>query len=88
VLRAHCSACLLPRWQLSQYSGDRHIPSCPPAYTLLLQNAQGLVAQLSGLRNQLVLAMDAMPDDVSKIREQLTQQPENKSNDSFHAPKR
>lgn len=54
--------------------------SLPAGMYVLLQNAQGLVAQLSGLPQiSLFLVMDAMPDDIAEIRKQLTQQPEIKS---------
>lgn len=48
--------------------------SLPAGMYVLLQNAQGLVAQLSGTPQiSLYLSMDVMPDDVSKIRKQLIQ---------------
>ncbi|MDO8208054.1 MAG: permease-like cell division protein FtsX [Gallionella sp.] len=54
--------------------------SLPAGMYVLLQNAQGLVAQLSGLPQiSLFLAMDAMPDDIAQLRKQLTQQPEIKN---------
>lgn len=54
--------------------------SLPAGMYVLLQNAQGLVTQLSGLPQiSLFLAMDAMPDDIAQLRKQLTQQPEIKN---------
>lgn len=54
--------------------------SLPAGMYVLLQNAQGVVAQLSGLPQiSLFLAMDALPDDIAQIRKLLTQQPEIKS---------
>lgn len=48
--------------------------SLPAGMYVLLQNAQGLVAQLSGAPQiSLFLAMDATPDDVEQIRQQLSQ---------------
>lgn len=46
--------------------------SLPAGMYVLLQNAQGLVAQLSGSPQiSLFLSMDATPDDVTQIRKQL-----------------
>lgn len=54
--------------------------SLPAGMYVLLQNAQGLVAQLSGQPQiSLFLAMDALPDDIGQLRKLLTQQPEIKS---------
>ncbi len=54
--------------------------SLPAGMYVLLQNAQGLVAQMSGLPQiSLFLAMDALPDDIAQLRKLLTQQPEIKS---------
>ncbi|MFA6971466.1 MAG: permease-like cell division protein FtsX [Gallionella sp.] len=48
--------------------------SLPAGMYVLLQNAQGLVAQLSGSPQiSLFLTMDATPDDVARIRKQLNQ---------------
>ncbi len=50
--------------------------SLPAGMYLLLQNAQGLVAQLSGTPQiSLFLSLDAKPDDVDKLRRQLFQHP-------------
>ena len=50
--------------------------SLPAGMYLLLQNAQGLVAQLSGTPQiSLFLGMDAKTDDVDRLRKQLTQYP-------------
>lgn len=50
--------------------------SLPAGMYVLLQNAQGLVAQLSGAPQiSLFLAMDAMPEDVAQIRKQLDKHP-------------
>lgn len=48
--------------------------SLPAGMYVLLQNAQGLVAQLSGTPQiSLFLSMDVTPEDISKIRKQLNQ---------------
>lgn len=48
--------------------------SLPSGLYMLLQNAQGLVAQLSGTPQiSLFLNMDAKPEDVSRLRKQLEQ---------------
>ena len=50
--------------------------SLPAGMYVLLQNAQGLVAQLSGTPQiSLFLSMDAKADDVDKLRKQLEQHP-------------
>src|SRR5450631_2049706 len=48
--------------------------SLPAGMYLLLQNAQGLVAQLSGTPQiSLFMSMDAKADDADKLRKQLEQ---------------
>jgi len=50
--------------------------SLPAGMYVLLQNAQGLVAQLSGTPQvSLFMSMDAKADDVDKLRKQLEQHP-------------
>jgi len=50
--------------------------SLPAGMYVLLQNAQGLVAQLSGTPQiSLFMNMDAKADDVDKLRKQLEQHP-------------
>jgi cell division transport system permease protein len=50
--------------------------SLPTGMYVLLQNAQGLVAQLSGTPQvSLFMSMDAKADDVDKLRKQLEQHP-------------
>ncbi len=50
--------------------------SLPAGMYVLLQNAQGLVAQLSGPPQiSLFLALDANADNIAKLRSQLAQQP-------------
>ena len=50
--------------------------SLPAGMYTLLQNAQGLVAQLSGTPQiSLFLAMDAKADDIDRLRKQLVQHP-------------
>lgn len=50
--------------------------SLPAGMYVLLQNAQGLVAQLSGTPQiSLFMSMDAKVDDVDKLRKQLEQHP-------------
>lgn len=50
--------------------------SLPAGMYVLLQNAQGVVAQLSGAPQiSLFLHMDVTPDDVHQIRKQLSQNP-------------
>jgi len=50
--------------------------SLPAGMYVLLQNAQGLVAQLSGTPQiSLFMSMDAKADDIDKLRRQLEQHP-------------
>jgi cell division transport system permease protein len=50
--------------------------SLPAGMYVMLQNAQGLVAQLSGTPQiSLFLSMDAKTDDVDRLRKQLAQHP-------------
>jgi cell division transport system permease protein len=50
--------------------------SLPAGMYVLLQNAQGLVAQLSGTPQiSLFMSLDAKADDVDKLRKQLEQHP-------------
>ena len=50
--------------------------SLPAGMYVLLQNAQGLVAQLSGTPQiSLFLDLDAKTDDVDRLRKQLAQHP-------------
>ncbi len=50
--------------------------SLPAGMYLLLQNVQGLVAQLSGTPQiSLFLSLDAKPGDIDSLRSQLTQNP-------------
>lgn len=50
--------------------------SLPSGLYMLLQNAQGLVAQLSGTPQiSLFLNMDAKPEDAGRLRKQLEQHP-------------
>jgi cell division transport system permease protein len=50
--------------------------SLPAGMYVLLQNAQGMVAQLSGTPQiSLFMSMDAKADDVDKLRKQLEQHP-------------
>jgi cell division transport system permease protein len=50
--------------------------SLPAGLYALLQNAQGLVAQLSGTPQiSLFLSLDASADDISRLRKQLEQHP-------------
>ena len=51
--------------------------SLPAGMYVLLQNAQGLVAQLSGTPQiSLFLTMDAKEEDIDRLRKQLEQQPD------------